>query len=267
MSIRLKAGDYSGTKIREVKHPDFSCSITSYSSSDFNSSRHYHPNTHLSFVLKGGCEEQKQTHYERKPLSTTFYYPGEEHQINHMAKECIHVNIEFAPSFFKDRITEEDIALACKNDATLPLIMARLYKEIQLNDDFVKVGAEGLVLSLPYIHQSISSKNGPLPHWVMMIKDYLHNHWNRVITLDELSVICGVHKVTLSKYFPKYMGCSLTDYQRKIRISNAMRFIDKKNMCLTEIALACGFADQSHFIRFFKKFTGFLPKQFEQLQH
>lgn len=266
MSIELETGEYSGTKIREVKQTDFACSVTSYCAANFNNLRHHHPHTHLSFVLKGGCEEQKQSRYQRKPFSTTFYHPGEEHQINHMANQSIHVNIEFAPSFFNNILKEEDLALACKNEENMPLLMVRLYKELQRQDEFTAIEAESLILSLPSVHQSVFYTNRSLPHWADIAKDYLREHWNQVISLDELSLVCNVHKVTISKYFSRYMGSSLTDYQRKIRLSNAIRMIENKVMGLTEVALACGFADQSHFIRFFKKHTGFLPKQFERLQ-
>lgn len=80
--ITLEKGQYSGNKIREIIHDLFITSVTSYSPSDFNTKRHSHPNTHLSFVLKGGCEEQKKDKYDRKPLSTTFYNSFEPHQIN-----------------------------------------------------------------------------------------------------------------------------------------------------------------------------------------
>ncbi|MEW6737177.1 MAG: helix-turn-helix domain-containing protein [Acidobacteriota bacterium] len=41
--------------------------------------------------------------------------------------------------------------------------------------------------------------------------------------------------------------------------------IKNSQMSLTEIALHCGFADQSHFTRNFKEITGFLPKEFRKI--
>lgn len=261
----LEVGQYSGTKIKEATQTGFTCSVTSYYSDTFDHTRHYHPNTHLSFVLKGGCEEQKKDRYYRAPLSTTFYYPGEAHQINHIANKAIHVNIEFDDSFFDGRISENLIASACKSNLSLPFLMTKIYKELQAENDFNNIGIESAVLSMfDTQHRILDVKNTPI--WLTIAKEYIWEHWNCNFSLADLALICGVHKITISKYFPKYMGCTISDYQKQIRLTKAIEMMKTNKLCLTEIAFFCGFSDQSHFTRFFKQNVGFLPKRFQLLQ-
>jgi len=104
-----------------------------------------------------------------------------------------------------------------------------------------------------------------MPPWILQLKTLLLDRWDETPALEELSLILGVHPVTISRYFPLYFNCSLGEYMRKIKIEKAIQMIQTRQMPLTAIAHACGFFDQSHFTRTFKQVTGFLPKQFQQL--
>ena len=55
------------------------------------------------------------------------------------------------------------------------------------------------------------------------------------------------------------------DYIRKARINYARRRMLESNEPLVEIALAAGFADQTHFTRSFKRVTGMTPTEFRRL--
>jgi AraC family transcriptional regulator len=80
--------------------------------------------------------------------------------------------------------------------------------------------------------------------------------------LHELSVETGTHPVTISKYFTRYFGCTLSEYMRKLRVMNSIALVKNTTHLLTRIAHESGFADQAHFTRAFKQITGFLPKEY-----
>lgn len=65
--------------------------------------------------------------------------------------------------------------------------------------------------------------------------------------------------------FKKYVGLTPKYYQRILRFNEILQKIQqKKNISWTEIAYSCGYADQSHFIKEFKYFSGFNPQEFIQ---
>ena len=103
------------------------------------------------------------------------------------------------------------------------------------------------------------------PHWIGVIDELLRDRWAEQVSLDELSVAAGVHPVTVCKYFHKYFGCTLAEYMRKLKIEHALPLIGAAGLNLTQIAYTCGFADQSHFTRTFKEFSGFLPHNYPSL--
>jgi AraC-like DNA-binding protein len=69
----------------------------------------------------------------------------------------------------------------------------------------------------------------------------------------------GISSRYLQKLFLQYTGLTPKLYHKINRFQKSLVLVSKKNMPLTSIAYDCGYFDQSHFIRDFKSFTGFLP--------
>ena len=103
------------------------------------------------------------------------------------------------------------------------------------------------------------------PDWVIKVREFLHDNWDKPISLWELSLVAGVHPITISKHFPFYFSCTLGEYLRSLKIEKALGLIKSTRRSLLDIAMECGFADQSHFTRVFKLMTGFLPNDFRKL--
>lgn len=141
--------------------------------------------------------------------------------------------------------------------------MINIYKELSYRDNESFMAVETLIMSLDLGPQK-KLVMSQFPSWVYIAKDYIKEHWNKQITQEELSNLCAVHKVTISKYFEKYAGSTVLLYQRKIRIIRAVELMHFSGYSLTEIAFLCGFSDQSHFTRYFRQMIGFLPKELQK---
>ena len=99
-----------------------------------------------------------------------------------------------------------------------------------------------------------------LPGWAIKLKTLLHDRWCEVVPLDESAQELGVHPVTISKSFARYFGCTYGTYLRKLKIERSIPLVKDPRLSLTQVALRCGFSDQSHFTRSFKEATGLLPR-------
>jgi AraC family transcriptional regulator len=104
------------------------------------------------------------------------------------------------------------------------------------------------------------------PRWFYQIKDRLHHEFDRNLRISELAAQAGVHPVHLARVFRKQAGQTAGDYLQRLRVNAACRLLRDREMPLVSIAADCGFADQSHFTRLFKKFTGVTPREFRKLQ-
>jgi AraC-like DNA-binding protein/mannose-6-phosphate isomerase-like protein (cupin superfamily) len=94
-----------------------------------------------------------------------------------------------------------------------------------------------------------------------IICNFLEENYMKNITLDELSELTGLSKYYLLRSFTKQKGISPYRYLETIRIDRAKKLLEKGVLPI-EAALQTGFADQSHFSNFFKKFIGLTPKQY-----
>lgn len=66
---------------------------------------------------------------------------------------------------------------------------------------------------------------------------------------------------TFERHFNQKIGISPKPYAEIVRFSNAFKML-KSNKNIFEIIAACGYTDQAHMIKEFKKFTGNTPKHY-----
>lgn len=93
---------------------------------------------------------------------------------------------------------------------------------------------------------------------VLRCRDYLCENSHRVVSSDDLEMISGLDRFTLSRQFRAILSTSPHRYliMRRLEKSKA---IMATGAGLAETAFACGFADQAHFTRHFKGAFGITP--------
>jgi len=226
-----------------------------------NVSLHAHANPHVTMLLAGATlEKRRQTSCYRRAGEAVFFHAGEPHQNSETMPGSRNFNIEFAPDFFEAyHIGEAHIGEAINNNPIAALVFLRAYHHFSQHDHFAGDSITMAIFSLLSTQAKIC--NQP-PKWVLQIFELLQDRWNEHVSLQELSMETGVHPVTISRYFPRYFGGTLSDYMRKLRVANTLSMIKNTPYTLTRIAHEAGFADQAHFTNAFKEVTGFLPKEY-----
>lgn len=85
-----------------------------------------------------------------------------------------------------------------------------------------------------------------------------------LITVQDLSDALHMTVRTLERRFIKEVGVSVKDFIQIIKFQQSFEQLTlKEHQKLTDIVYDNGFADQSHFIRLFKAFTGQTPSKFK----
>jgi AraC family transcriptional regulator len=259
----LGQGEYAGDILGKVQQAGIYASVSRYDQYQFNDALHCHENAHISFVIRGGCSEKKNDLYERLPGTTTFYQSGEPHQMIEM-HNSLHVNLEMDDSFFGRFGFSEDVfgkTIGKTPDARF--LMLNVYRELIAADDLVLSAIQMLLLE--FLHRSEKWRyEQNIPEWMRKVHDLIHDRWAETLTLNDLAMSAGVHPVTVSHYFPQYFACTFGAYMRKLKVEKALQLL-RSGRALNETAYACGFFDQSHFIRTFKELTGYLPTQYQKL--
>ncbi|MNE60244.1 Arabinose operon regulatory protein [compost metagenome] len=92
-------------------------------------------------------------------------------------------------------------------------------------------------------------------------RDYLYDHYETDIGLEELAAIAGLSRAHLIRVFRREFHITPHAYLTDVRIRRA-RSLLRAGETPAEVAAMCGFADQAHFTRHFKARTGITPGQF-----
>ena len=94
--------------------------------------------------------------------------------------------------------------------------------------------------------------------------DYIHKYYNEPITLSDLAMEISVCEREVQRYFHKDLSMSPISYIQKYRIYIACKMLINSQQSITEIGLACGFSNSSHFCRIFRKHMGCSPNNFRK---
>ena len=93
------------------------------------------------------------------------------------------------------------------------------------------------------------------------VRKYLEQHFDEKIRLEELAKLARISPFYLTRIFERELGVPPYEYLVKIRLAYAQRFLTEGES-IAGAAYRTGFADQSHFNRFFKRHVGLTPGEF-----
>jgi AraC family transcriptional regulator len=91
---------------------------------------------------------------------------------------------------------------------------------------------------------------------------YINAHLAQNIGLQDMATVAGLGQHHFSTMFRQSMGISPYRYVVNQRIERAKRHLKQHDAAIIDIALACGFADQSHLTKHFRKLVGMTPRAF-----
>jgi AraC family transcriptional regulator len=110
----------------------------------------------------------------------------------------------------------------------------------------------------------VRERDRPQRAWVNDVKRLLREGYAGRISLEELGIRIGIHPASLSRGFRVDEGITVGEYLSRVRVQQACRQMSDANVTLAEVAVSCGFADQSHLTRVFKSLIGLPPGAFRE---
>jgi len=94
--------------------------------------------------------------------------------------------------------------------------------------------------------------------------DYIHSHLDQDLSLEALANLVSMSRYHFIGLFKQSTGMTPHQYVIQQRIKRAKELLGDRKLSISEISLACGFANQSHFTRLFRKQTGATPKAYRE---
>jgi AraC-like DNA-binding protein len=93
---------------------------------------------------------------------------------------------------------------------------------------------------------------------VVVARDYLQAHYSKSVKLVELATVCDTSPFHLVRSFRDAVGMPPHAYLTQIRANHARDML-LRGVPVSSAAYRCGFADQSHLTRTFKRIFGVTP--------
>lgn len=94
--------------------------------------------------------------------------------------------------------------------------------------------------------------------------NYIREHMDREISLDELLRLTGMSKSRFSRNFKRITGKTFVTYLNDMRIDSAKKYLTGTTQSVYWIARQVGYADERYFRRIFKERTGENPKKYRE---
>ena len=231
--------------------------------------RHTHSEASFSFVLAGNyIENYGRQERTRQPSTIVFHPPQESHAVDFQSgARVLSVQFDFERlAYIRSRSVVLDASASSRTE-TISWLGNRIYQEFRRPDAFSALALEGLVFEIlaEASRGKIAASEKISPRWFRQVKDFLHDNFSESIALEAVAEIADVHPVHLARVFRRQTGGTIGEYVRRLRVEFACRRISASNDSFTEIALAAGFTDQSHFARTFKNHLGVTPGEYRKV--
>lgn len=150
-------------------------------------------------------------------------------------------------------------------------LLPALERPEQANRLFLDSVATALLthLACAYGEMPIRSRprRGGLAPWQeRRAKDALTTHIDGDISLEQLASACGLSRSHFARAFKASTGMPPHRWLVARRVERARELLLNSTLSLEQIAVRCGFSDQSHFTRVFVKLVGVAPGAWRRLR-
>lgn len=232
----------------------------------FTTPVHAHKRALLCMVLDGAYEERHcRRIFHCKPSTTLFHAAGEDHLERIAGCGARSLVVELDPVWMERILqisAEGRQSMVAHDCGALRSIPVKLRAEFFREDSESGLVIEGLLLEILGEMFRMERRETRRPRWLERAADLIQEAYPERLTLDQIACLVDVHPVHLAQSFRRFHGCTVGDYLRRLRIEYACQKLARSDTPLSQIAVAVGFADQSHFTRTFRRAIGVTPSEY-----
>jgi AraC family transcriptional regulator len=248
--VELDASRVRGVRYRTSAYP-----------AHYATAAHAHEEPYFCLVVEGSSQQRSGNNERVRDPGSVYFYPSGEVQSERFGargSRLFSIELGVEAQAHLGEATRLPASSAQLRGLTA-LAVRRLHLESRAGDS---VCIEDLTLLLV---ATLARERCDAVRWAPIAREYLHTHFRERLTLARIARVVGVHPVHLSRAFPKRFGVTLGTYLRGLRLDEAARELAATDRPIADIALACGFASQSHLTRQLKRQLGTTPSSYRRL--
>ena len=113
--------------------------------------------------------------------------------------------------------------------------------------------------------KDLAKQTGHLKPWqIQRAKQLMLENLDADISVAAIAQACALSRSHFTRQFKKSALVSPKEWMREQRILRGKQLLQTSRLLLADIALECGFSDQSHFCRTFVRTEGVTPRAWKQ---
>jgi AraC family transcriptional regulator len=228
---------------------------------------HHHERNYFFVVIGGDYREgDARKVHEFRPVSAGFHPKHVPHAGESGVRGSRMFTIEFADQF----LTQADVVLPHDpvvdfGSREMVWTALRLFRCFRQAETAEKLSFESIACELLQTASSTAIRADFAPVWLRRAVDQLHTNIGSGCSISSLAHNAGVHPVHFARVFRAAKGVSPGEYLQRIRADRACDLLMNSEMPLNEIAIECGFYDQSHMTKLLRRYSGTTPKVLRRL--
>ena len=268
----LAAGAFFGHSCHNVTTPTFHFSELQATVPERQVPRHTHQAPHFILVTQGLYVTEAHNQNGICAPGTLIFNPaGTTHRDCFRSKKGKFLSISVADlaSRLLDRASPVSTIISGRG-IRLPhysLIGAGIAHELRLRLQSSSLVLEGLGFELIGCSSGTEERTVSCvpPPWLMQAKEMVEDCACNDLYVGDLALAAGVHPVYLARAYRRYFGYSPGEHVRYCRLLRVQELLSKTHLPLAQIALQCGFSDQSQMTRSFSTYFGMPPAQYRRM--
>jgi AraC family transcriptional regulator len=265
------AGIFLGNACQTVQTASFQFAELEATVPEREVPRHRHETPHFVLVLRGIYLTEARNQDGPCSSSTLILNPaGTTHRDCFRSRNGRFLSI--SPSLNGSRFLDRDspvarvVAGGSVRSLAGTLITGAIEREFEREKHPSPLVLEGLGLELigQLIRPEERIESRRIPDWLLRTKEMIEDCAGSEITIADLAATVAVHPVYLARAFRKYFGNSPGEYLWRKRLLRVRRLLIDTRLPLVEVALQCGFSDQSRMTHAFTAEFGITPGRYRR---
>ncbi len=160
------------------------------------------------------------------------------------------------PQFLDEDITQSGIQL-------LEALQSEMGSQVMF-ESFARIFLTKLILKYGLQTEEYNFSKSFTAQQYKQVLDYIAINYGNNILLEDMATQADLSPSHFSRLFKQTIGQSPYQFLMSYRIEQAKKMLDNPNALMIDIAMDCGFSDQAHFSRVFKKIEGVTPKKYRK---